>query len=103
MKSRARRALHFYWRFTRGLTIGVRAASPRRSARGRGGVGARVRRTKKASTASLPAMKMRDRMIKLYYMPDTCALASHIALEEAGANYSTVRIDFATDEQRSPN
>jgi glutathione S-transferase len=42
-------------------------------------------------------------MIKLYYTPDTCALASHIALEEAGANYSTVRIDFATDEQRSPN
>jgi glutathione S-transferase len=42
-------------------------------------------------------------MIKLYYTPETCALASHIALEEAGANYSTVRIDFATDEQRSPN
>ena len=42
-------------------------------------------------------------MIKLYYAPDTCALASHIALEEVGANYSTARIDFAKDEQRSPN
>jgi glutathione S-transferase len=42
-------------------------------------------------------------MITLYYAPDTCALASHIALEEAGANYSTVRIDFAQEEQRGPN
>src|SRR5438132_3291500 len=42
-------------------------------------------------------------MIKLYYAPDTCALASHIALEEAGAEYSTVRIDFAREEQRSQN
>jgi glutathione S-transferase len=42
-------------------------------------------------------------MIKLYYAPHTCSLASHIALEEAGADYSTVRIDFAKDEQRSPD
>jgi glutathione S-transferase len=41
-------------------------------------------------------------MIKLYYAPHTCSLASHIALEEAGAEYSTLRIDFAKDEQRSP-
>jgi glutathione S-transferase len=41
-------------------------------------------------------------MIKLYYAPHTCALASHIALKEAGATYSTVRIDFAKEEQRSP-
>jgi glutathione S-transferase len=41
-------------------------------------------------------------MIKLYYAVNTCALASHIALEEAGAEYSTVRIDFAKSEQRSP-
>jgi glutathione S-transferase len=41
-------------------------------------------------------------MIKLYYAPHTCALASHIALEEAGAEYSLARIDFAKDEQRSP-
>jgi glutathione S-transferase len=41
-------------------------------------------------------------MMKLYFAPGTCALASHIALEEAGAEYSTVRINFATHEQRSP-
>ena len=40
-------------------------------------------------------------MIKLYYAPHTCALASHVALEEADAEYSLVRIDFAKDEQRS--
>jgi glutathione S-transferase len=40
-------------------------------------------------------------MIKLYYAPPTCSLASHIALEEAGAEYSTVRIDFAANEQRT--
>ena len=41
-------------------------------------------------------------MMKLYYAVHTCALASHIALEEAGAEYSTVRINFATEEQRKP-
>ena len=41
-------------------------------------------------------------MMKLYYAAHTCALASHIALEDAGAEYSTVRINFATEEQRKP-
>jgi glutathione S-transferase len=41
-------------------------------------------------------------MMKLYYERGTCALASHIALEEAGAEYSTVKISFAANEQRSP-
>jgi glutathione S-transferase len=41
-------------------------------------------------------------MMKLYFAKGTCALASHIALEEAGAEYSTVRIDFAASEQQSP-
>ena len=41
-------------------------------------------------------------MMKLYYAKGTCALASHIALEETGAEYSTVQINFATHEQRSP-
>ncbi|HZZ89676.1 MAG TPA: glutathione S-transferase N-terminal domain-containing protein [Caulobacteraceae bacterium] len=40
-------------------------------------------------------------MLKLYYAPNTCALATHIALEEAGARYETVRIDFAANQQRS--
>ncbi len=41
-------------------------------------------------------------MIKLYYAAHTCSLASHIALEDAAAQYSTVRISFAADEQRKP-
>jgi glutathione S-transferase len=41
-------------------------------------------------------------MIKLYYAAHTCSLASHIALEDAGADYSAVRISFATEEQRKP-
>ena len=41
-------------------------------------------------------------MLKLYYAANTCALASHIALEEAGAEYKTVRLSFATNDQRTP-
>jgi glutathione S-transferase len=44
---------------------------------------------------------MRTAMLKLYYTPGTCALASHIALEEAGASYSTERVDFKTNQQNS--
>ena len=33
-------------------------------------------------------------MLKLFYAPHTCALASHIALEEAGADYETARARF---------
>jgi glutathione S-transferase len=40
-------------------------------------------------------------MFKLYYAPGTCALATHIALEEAGASYEAVRLDFASQAQRS--
>ncbi len=41
-------------------------------------------------------------MLTLYYAPHTCALATHIALEEVGADYAVKRIDFATNQQRSP-
>lgn len=41
-------------------------------------------------------------MLKLYYVPGTCALAAHIALEEAGAAYEAVRLNFAADDQRKP-
>ncbi|WP_426440910.1 glutathione S-transferase family protein [Bradyrhizobium genosp. P] len=41
-------------------------------------------------------------MLKLYYVPGTCALASHIALAEAGAPYTTERLDFKTNQQNSP-
>jgi glutathione S-transferase len=40
--------------------------------------------------------------MKLYYAAHTCALATHILLEEVGADYSTVQIDFDKAEQRSP-
>src|SRR6185295_367660 len=42
-------------------------------------------------------------MLKLYYAPGTCALASHIALEEAGAKYESVRLSFKTEDQKKPD
>ena len=41
-------------------------------------------------------------MFKLYYAPGTCALASHIALEEAGASYTAERLDFKNGQQTTP-
>lgn len=42
-------------------------------------------------------------MLKLFYAPATCSLASHIALEEAGADYEARRVDFSTAEQTKPD
>jgi glutathione S-transferase len=42
-------------------------------------------------------------LLSLYFAPNTCALASHIALEQAGAEYRTVRLDFSRREQQSPD
>jgi glutathione S-transferase len=41
-------------------------------------------------------------MLTLYYAKGTCALASHIALEDAGAPYALKRVDFGAKEQQSP-
>ena len=41
-------------------------------------------------------------MLTLYFARDTISLATHIMLEEVGADYSTVRIDFGKTQQRSP-
>ena len=41
-------------------------------------------------------------MLTLYYATNTCALASHIALEEAGAAYETRRVDLGAAEQPQP-
>ena len=40
-------------------------------------------------------------MFTLYFTPHTCSLASHIALEDAGAQYALKRIDFGKNEQQS--
>ncbi len=42
-------------------------------------------------------------MLNLFYAAHTCALASHIALEEAGADYTLTRISFASADQRKPD
>jgi len=41
-------------------------------------------------------------MLKLYYSPGSIALASHIALEEAGADYTSDRLNFKANQQNSP-
>jgi glutathione S-transferase len=42
-------------------------------------------------------------LLTLYFAPHTISLATHIVLEEVGADYTTVRIDFASTQQRSPD
>lgn len=42
-------------------------------------------------------------MLTLYYTAHTCSLATHIALEDAGADYRLQRIDFAAEQQKSPD
>ena len=42
-------------------------------------------------------------MLTLYTATGTCALASHIALEDAGAEYRIVRLGFASGDQRKPD
>jgi len=41
-------------------------------------------------------------MLKLYFAPNSCALATHLALAHAGAEFEAVRLDFAAGQQRSP-
>ena len=41
-------------------------------------------------------------MLKLHHSPGACSLAAHLALEEAGATYEAVRVNFAENQQRSP-
>ncbi|WP_118135312.1 glutathione S-transferase family protein [Oceanicella sp. SM1341] len=40
--------------------------------------------------------------MQLYYSPGACSRASHIALEETGAKFEAIRIDFTSDTQHSP-
>ena len=41
-------------------------------------------------------------MLKLYISPGACATASHIALEEAGADFQTQVIDLKSGQQKTP-
>jgi glutathione S-transferase len=49
------------------------------------------------------ATRMEMMMYTLYYAAGTCALATHIALEEVGATYQAKRLNFAAGEQRNPD
>lgn len=40
-------------------------------------------------------------MFRFFYLPGSCALASQIALEDAGAEYELIRLDGKSAEQRS--
>lgn len=42
-------------------------------------------------------------MIDFYYAADTCALATHIVLEDIGADYVAHRVSFASQDQKSPD
>ena len=41
-------------------------------------------------------------MFTLYYAANTCSLAAHLTLEQAGAPYEPMRVDFRANQQRSP-
>ena len=40
-------------------------------------------------------------MLKLFYAPNACSLAPHIALNEAGADFEAIKVDTQKGEQRS--
>jgi glutathione S-transferase len=42
-------------------------------------------------------------MLTLYFAKGACSLASHIALEEVGADYEAKRVDFSKNAQQSPD
>src|SRR5476649_788274 len=42
-------------------------------------------------------------MLKLFYAPNACSLASHIALAEAGAEFEAVRLDLKAGDQKKPD
>src|SRR5690606_1360012 len=54
--------------------------------------------------ASLTTIKEEHKMARwvFYSATGTCALATHIALHEAGADVEVVKLDFAANQQQSP-
>lgn len=58
---------------------------------------------RKAQLNSQPTSQQeQQQVLKLYYSPGSCALASHIALADAGADFEATRIDFESGEQLKP-
>jgi glutathione S-transferase len=55
------------------------------------------------NTLAYQGRRKDEPMLRLYYAPGTCALATHIALEDAGAEHEAIRVDFANGGQRSPD
>lgn len=41
-------------------------------------------------------------MLRLYYIPGACSIAPHIVLEESGAEFEPVPVDFYAGDQRKP-
>ena len=72
-----------------------------RGARRPGREGARAARTHRGAVAAgaVPRHDPESKLLTLFYAANTCALASHITLEEAGADFETRQIDFAAAEQ----
>ena len=61
-----------------------------------------LRRARRRSSGRITAQgRIGATMFTLLLRPATCALASHIALEDAGAPYKLHRVDFKAAEQRS--
>jgi len=55
----------------------------------------------KSITMDLPDIARSTAMLILFYAPNSCALASHLALEHSGLAYEARKLDLANHEQRS--
>src|SRR5688500_13957597 len=45
-----------------------------------------------------PRSLVEGAIMKLYFAPGTCALASHISLQEAGVSFETVKVDLRSKQ-----
>jgi len=54
-------------------------------------------------TATTATTRPQAPTTRLYYAAGTCALAGHIALEAAGADYEAVKLDFRAGQQTQPD
>jgi len=71
------------------------------------GCGSRAMAFRQPDAALKPLARPRaqryiGRMMKLYFSNGSCSLASHIALEEAGARFEAQRVNLREGEQRKP-